>query len=119
MWGSGSGSAAQFRDGEDGRGVAIFQLELGQDARDVILHRAKSEAEQDGDLAVQLALGHPIQHLALPRRKAQILQFSPTLKFAAVGPRVLVTLPGQAQMRAEGFEQRAILHGKVRRAAAQ
>ena len=53
--------------GEDDRLAAVAQLELGEDAADVGLHRLLRDDEALRDLGVGQALGDEPQHLGLPR----------------------------------------------------
>src|SRR5690349_1542972 len=48
--------------------VVAVQAELGEDARDVLLHRALGDAEALGDAVVRVPLGHEREDLVLARR---------------------------------------------------
>ncbi len=50
--------------------VADGQLELGEDVRDVLLHRPGRDHEAFGDRRVRAALGHQLEHRALARGQA-------------------------------------------------
>src|SRR5947209_1326201 len=57
---------------QDGQNPAVIsaggrQVELEEDVRDVLLHRARAHLELGHDAGVGLALGHQLQHLLLAR----------------------------------------------------
>src|SRR5204862_2444791 len=61
-----SGLNQTASDGEDRRLDAVFDLELHQDVRDVVLDRLRADRELGGDLGVVLAVRDQLQHLDLP-----------------------------------------------------
>src|SRR3990167_4773697 len=57
--------------GHGGGGGACFHPELGEHTLQVLLHRGGAGTQDVADVAVDLALEYPVQHLGLARREPE------------------------------------------------
>src|SRR5262249_35609414 len=52
-----------------------LDAELPIDPFEMVIHGARGKTEDDGDFAVALPLGYPLEHLRLARRQPEGLQY--------------------------------------------